>query len=71
MQKPIESSSANLTALLPFLLFVVIFIGAGLYFDFQGVAKPFYQLKAQYAILIAIGFTRARSELILPATPGY
>ena len=31
------------SALLPFLLFIVIYLGAGLYFQAQGVEMAFYQ----------------------------
>jgi Na+/H+ antiporter NhaC len=41
-------------ALLPLLLFLLLFIGAGLYFQANGVAMAFYQLPSPVAILPAI-----------------
>ncbi|QUN07512.1 Na+/H+ antiporter NhaC family protein [Shewanella yunxiaonensis] len=50
--KPEAAPSA--IALLPLLLFLVLFIGAGLYFQANGVAMAFYQLPSPVAILPAI-----------------
>lgn len=41
-------------SLLPLLLFVIIYLGAGLYFQSQGVSHAFYQIPAPVAILPAI-----------------
>ncbi|WP_440975585.1 Na+/H+ antiporter NhaC family protein [Pseudoxanthomonas winnipegensis] len=41
-------------ALLPLLLFLALFFGAGLYFTLQGEAMGFYQLRAPVAILPAL-----------------
>ncbi len=44
----------NALALLPLLLFLVIFIGAGVYLTYTGTNMAFYQLSATVAILPAI-----------------
>ena len=50
------------SALLPFLLFIVIYLGAGLYFQAQGVEMAFYQFPSVTAMFIALllAFCRAR-----------
>ena len=59
------------SALLPFLLFIVIYLGAGLYFQAQGVEMAFYQFPSVTAMFIAlllafclILFARARAPSI-------
>ena len=42
------------SALLPFLLFIVIYLGAGLYFQSQGVEMAFYQFPSVTAMFIAL-----------------
>ena len=42
------------SALLPFLLFIVIYLGAGLYFQAQGVEMAFYQFPSVTAMFIAL-----------------
>jgi Na+/H+ antiporter NhaC len=49
-----ENSPASFVALLPLFLFLGLFIGAGLYFQSQGVDYAFYQLPSVIAILPAI-----------------
>ncbi|QSX29369.1 Na+/H+ antiporter NhaC family protein [Shewanella cyperi] len=49
-----QRSPASFVALLPLLLFLALFIGAGLYFQHQGVEFAFYQLPSVVAILPAI-----------------
>lgn len=49
-----SQSPASFIALLPLLLFLVLFIGAGVYFTQQGVDFAFYQLPSVVAILPAI-----------------
>ncbi len=44
---------ANGLALLPFIIFIVVFLGAGLYFQAQGVDMAFYQFPSVAAIFIA------------------
>ncbi|WP_445436091.1 Na+/H+ antiporter NhaC family protein [Candidatus Borreliella tachyglossi] len=39
--------------LLPFIVFVVIYLGTGVYLEFRGVEMAFYQLPASVAMLIA------------------
>ncbi|AZG37345.1 Na+/H+ antiporter NhaC family protein [Shewanella psychromarinicola] len=48
------NSPASFVALLPLFLFLGLFIGAGLYFQSQGVDYAFYQLPSVIAILPAI-----------------
>ncbi|ROS04950.1 putative methionine transporter (NhaC family) [Sinobacterium caligoides] len=48
------SSQGRAIALLPFLLFVALFVGTGTYLSMQGVDFAFYQLPAPIAILPAI-----------------
>ncbi|MDF2176862.1 Na+/H+ antiporter NhaC family protein [Aliiglaciecola sp. CAU 1673] len=48
------SSMRGLLALLPLLVFLSFFLGAGLYFQWQGVDYAFYQLPAPVAALPAI-----------------
>lgn len=45
---------ANGLALLPFVIFVVIFLGAGLYYQAQGVDMAFYQFPSVSAMFIAV-----------------
>jgi Na+/H+ antiporter NhaC len=64
------TTSANTTpkpsalALLPLILFLILFIGSGVYFTLEGVDYAFYQLPAHVAILpaviLAIGLSRER-----------
>lgn len=49
-----EPTAPSLIALLPLFLFLVLFIGVGVYFQSQGVAFAFYQLPSVIAILPAI-----------------
>jgi Na+/H+ antiporter NhaC len=53
MQEPINKLAAKLS-LLPLLTFVGLFLGVGLYLQYQGVDYAFYQLPAPVAILPAI-----------------
>ncbi|MCE9679316.1 Na+/H+ antiporter NhaC family protein [Shewanella sp. AS1] len=48
------SNTPSFVALLPLFLFLALFIGAGLYFQSQGVDFAFYQLPSVVAILPAI-----------------
>lgn len=48
------NSPASFVALLPLFLFLGLFIGAGLYFQSQGIDYAFYQLPSVIAILPAI-----------------
>lgn len=55
----------RLTALAPLGLFLVVFLGAGLYFQATGVAYAFYQVPAPVAILpaIVLAIVLARGQL--------
>jgi Na+/H+ antiporter NhaC len=52
--RPHQANPASFVALLPLFLFLSLFIGAGLYFQQQGVDFAFYQLPSVIAILPAI-----------------
>lgn len=41
-------------ALIPFLVFILIYVSAGIYFQSQGVEMPFYQFPSATAIFIAV-----------------
>lgn len=41
-------------ALLPFLIFIAIYLGAGIYFQMQGVDMAFYQFPSVTAMFIAV-----------------
>lgn len=45
---------ASFIALIPFLLFIVIYLGVGVYLNSQGVAMAFYQFPAPTAVLIGV-----------------
>ncbi|QSX36518.1 Na+/H+ antiporter NhaC family protein [Shewanella sedimentimangrovi] len=57
-----QRSPASFVALLPLFLFLALFIGAGLYFQHQGVEFAFYQLPSVVAILPAIILALALSK---------
>lgn len=50
----VSESKASFVALTPLLLFLVTFIGSGLYFQYIGTEFAFYQLSSMVAILPAI-----------------
>jgi len=55
--KPIESPQANkksIIALLPFIVFLGVFLGTGIILTLQGVEFAFYQLPASIAIIPAV-----------------
>ena len=54
--KSTKTPTASFVALLPLFLFLGLFIGAGVYFQSQGVDFAFYQLPSVVAILPAIIF---------------
>ncbi len=41
----------KVSAVMPFILFIIIFIGSGLHYQYQGIAFGFYELSATIAIL--------------------
>lgn len=49
-----ETSSGSSKALIPFALFILIFIGSGVWYTYQGIEYAFYQLPAAVAIMPAI-----------------
>ncbi|MBN8431975.1 Na+/H+ antiporter NhaC family protein [Microbulbifer salipaludis] len=53
-QSPTPAPSPSAIALLPLALFLALFVGAGLWFQTQGVDMAFYQVSAPVAILPAI-----------------
>ena len=50
-----QESAPRALALLPLLLFLLLFAGAGVYYSLSGVDFAFYQLKAPVVALLAIG----------------
>ncbi|MEA4891334.1 MAG: Na+/H+ antiporter NhaC family protein [Peptococcaceae bacterium] len=55
MSSKMESNQkTNGLALIPFLIFIVIYLGAGLYMQAQGVEMAFYQFPSVVAIFIAV-----------------
>jgi Na+/H+ antiporter NhaC len=57
-----QTAPASALALLPLIFFLALFIGAGLYFQHQGVEFAFYQLPSVVAILPAIILALALSK---------
>ena len=45
---------SNPYALLPFVIFIAIYLGAGIYFQLQGVPMAFYQFPSVTAMLVAV-----------------
>lgn len=54
MTSPSREPVARFSALLPILLFLLVFLGSGTYYTLQGTEFAFYQLKAPVAALPAI-----------------
>ncbi len=54
MQHPTDQPAPRASALLPLLVFLVLFIGTGIFQTMQGVSMAFYQLSAAVAILPGI-----------------
>ncbi len=48
---------SNPWALMPLLLFLILFVGSGLYFSWQGIPNAFYQISAAVAILPAVALS--------------
>lgn len=57
-----QSTAPSFIALLPLFVFLALFIGAGMYFQSQGVDYAFYQLPSVIAILPAIVFALLLSK---------
>ena len=49
-----ETKRANGSALLPFLVFIVLFMGFGIYYLVTGVDMPFYQFPTVTAMFVAV-----------------
>ena len=49
-----KTKKAKGSALIPFLVFILIYLGAGIILELKGVEMAFYQFPAPVAILIAI-----------------
>ena len=49
-----NTTNARGSALIPFLVFILIYLGAGIILQAQGVEMAFYQFPAPVAILIAV-----------------
>jgi len=60
--KDLNKPKANGIALIPFLIFLVIYLGTGIVLQAQGVEMAFYQLPAPIAALIAIIFAFIMSK---------
>lgn len=54
MGKKIESPKANGLALVPFLVFIGVYLGAGIYCQSQGIEMAFYQFPAPVAIVFGV-----------------
>ena len=67
-QPPVAAPKASFIALLPLIIFLALFIGAGVYFQSQGVDFAFYQLPSVIAILPAIIFAIILSKQALNRT---
>lgn len=57
--KDLNKQKGNGFALLPFIIFIAVYMGTGLILQFQGVEMAFYQLPAPIAALVAIIFAFA------------
>ena len=49
-----EHKKEGALSLLPFLIFIIIYLGAGIYFQMQGVEMAFYQFPSVTAMFIAV-----------------
>ena len=45
---------ASFKGLIPFVIFILVYLGTGLYFQFNGTAMAFYQLPSPIAIVCGI-----------------
>lgn len=52
--KQLEETKSNGLALIPFLLFIVIYMGAGIILQMRGVEMAFYQFPSVVAMSIAV-----------------
>lgn len=60
-----ETEKPNIVALLPLVIFLILFIGTGIFLTFMGTEMAFYQLSATVAILpaICISLLQGKSNL--------
>ncbi|MCJ8341532.1 MAG: Na+/H+ antiporter NhaC family protein [Cetobacterium sp.] len=49
-----EKAKANFKGLIPFVIFIVVYLGTGLYFQLKGTSMAFYQLPSPIAIVCGI-----------------
>lgn len=49
-----EETKGRFFGLIPLLIFIAIYLGAGIFFQMQGVEKAFYQFPAPIAMLLAV-----------------
>ena len=54
MGNTLNSKKANGLALIPFLIFIVVYMGAGLIYQAQGVEMAFYQFPSVTAMFLAV-----------------
>ena len=53
-KKKRQEIQPNGKALIPFLVFIVIYLGVGIVLEFSGVEMAFYQMPAPVAVLIGV-----------------
>lgn len=51
-----ESKKSSFIGLVPFIIFILVYLGSGIYFQAKGVEMAFYQLPAPVAIFVGIIF---------------
>ena len=51
-----ESKKSSFIGLVPFIIFILVYLGSGIYFQVKGVEMAFYQLPAPVAIFVGIIF---------------
>lgn len=49
-----KATASSGKSLIPFLIFIAILLGSGIYFAAKGVDRPFYQVPASVALLLAV-----------------
>lgn len=58
-------------ALLPFIIFIVIYLGAGIYFQHMGVEMAFYQFPSVTAMFLAVIAAFCMGMKISPLSLGF
>ena len=71
MGNTLNNKKANGLALLPFLVFIVVYMGAGLVYQSKGVDMAFYQFPSVTAMFLAVlvACSRAASTKSLIPSP--